>query len=99
MIEAQSIHGINAKQLKQCILNRVDQDVNISNLHQTNEAIKDFKLNLDIQDSDDRIWTLHSDYIQALENAGFSNLSDKKTAVFYQTFSRNTNAIVFKTTD
>lgn len=85
-ISVDSIDKITDALVTNCIESRTSREIDVGNLHQINEAVKHVSMNMSITDADDRIWTMHSDYMAALEDAGFGQLPDTKPSVAIKHF-------------
>ena len=76
-IKAESVDKVTEEQLKSCIAKRSksrDQELTMTFVDRT---VRPVKMDMKIEDPEDRIWSLHSHYLTVLENAGLDDFVDK----------------------
>lgn len=77
-VTAEDISSITEEQLRECITKKCTRDIGGEQLHLIEDAVKNVSMKMDIDESEDRVWTLHRDYTSALENTGFSDIPQSK---------------------
>ena len=63
--------------LKECVKARSSHDPQGYELGKIDNIVRDVKMNMKMEDAEDRVWTLHHTYITVLEAAGLTHLPEK----------------------
>jgi len=77
-VEAADISSITEDDLKEGVKKRSIRTVGGEQLHIVEETVKGVKMDLNIPEAEDRVWTLHRKYLRVLQSAGFSDLPTTK---------------------
>ena len=77
-VEAETLEAITEEMLKECVKARSSHEPQGYELGKIDNIVRDVKMNMKMDDAEDRVWTLHHTYITVLEAAGMTDLPEKK---------------------
>lgn len=77
-IKAPSIDQLTEAQIRQCIDERRKKGVNGEQLYLVDQAVRSVSMNMNIEDAEDRVWSLRRDYANTLRAAGYSNIIEER---------------------
>lgn len=77
-IQAPSIENITEMQIRKCIQDRGYLLLDDEHLYLIDEAIWPLDMKINIMEAEDRVWTLHRDYLSLLKRAGYEELPNTK---------------------
>lgn len=77
-ISASSVDEITEEELQKCVHSRAVREISENQLSLINLVVRDVKMNMNILEAEDRVWSLHRHYNCVLKNAGFADLIEKK---------------------
>lgn len=77
-IETSSIDEITERQVQLCVEERCNHKADGGHLFLINLAVKNVAMDMQMIESNKRVWTLRRDYCNALRNAGYGDLHIKK---------------------
>lgn len=75
-IEATKIEDITEEGLKKVVEERSKRKVDETQLRNIDCCISKVKMNMKTAEAEDRVWNLYADYAEALEQAGYSGLTE-----------------------
>lgn len=77
-VDAPNVGSITNDPLRDCIRDKSIRKIEGDQPHLVDDSVKGVKINEDIADAEDRIWTLQRQYIAALESAGLAEIPESK---------------------
>lgn len=77
-VKADKLEDITEEQIKECIKKRAVREASGAELSRIEAAISNVRINMKITEPEDRIWNLALHYETVLENAGYTDLPEKK---------------------
>lgn len=83
-VSAATIDHITELQIRQCIEDRCHRVLDGEHLHIIEDAVKKVAMKMQIFEAEDRVWTMHRDYLTCLRSAGYEELPNHKPHIAIQ---------------
>lgn len=83
-VEASNVDAITEMQIRQCVADRCHRVLDGEHLYVIEEVVKKVSMKMQIYEAEDRVWTLHRDYLIVLRSAGYEELPYRKPHIAIQ---------------
>lgn len=77
-VSSETVSSVTEEELRKCIRDRAVRETNADQLWKIDQVVKKVAMNTSLPEAEDRIWTLHRQYLTVLRSAGYTDLTEKK---------------------